>query len=96
MKRKRKKSSPIHVVSHGLFTVFGITINFNAVLTAVVTSISWVLISWVIHTVGTNAKYIQSIPKLQADMESVKKEQTRLRKEYLPPVSPTPVESSQP
>lgn len=79
-----------HLVSHGLFTLWGITINFNAVLTAVVTSISWLLLSWLIHTIAINTQYIHSIPAMQNDIEQIKKEQARVRKEYHPPVNPSP------
>lgn len=93
----RKKSPPIHVVSHGLFTIFGITINFNAVLTAVVTSISWILITYIGHTISKNSAYIRSIPKLQQSVLEIQKEQDRVKREYHPPVkTPTPCPSPSP
>ena len=73
-----------------LFKVFGFEINFNGMLTAVAASGTWALLSWLIHTIQIDTGYIKSIPAIQKDIITIKAEQVRMAKEYLPPIHPTP------
>jgi len=76
----------------GLFTVFGITINFNAVLTTVIASISWLLISTGLKWINDNNQALRTLPQIQASVQQIKSEQVRIRREYAPPVKIAPVE----
>ncbi len=78
----------LHIVSKGLFTIWGITINFNAILTTVIAGISWAILTWLGHTIYVNSEYIRSIPQLQQDILDIKTEQARITREYTPPVHP--------
>jgi hypothetical protein len=88
MPQKRKTTQ------HGLFTIFGATINLNSVLTAVVGTGACMALTYVIHTININSGYIRSIPQLQEDVLVIKKEQARISKEYSPPVAPAPTPTS--
>jgi hypothetical protein len=78
----------------GLFTVFGVSINFNAIATTIGGLVTWGLLSLVWHSVKTNAGYVHAIPQIQAevagvkeDVKGIKAEQARVKREYAPPVA---------
>jgi hypothetical protein len=85
---KKKKPTPKR---KGMFTVFGLEVNGNSVITTVIGAGTWLMISWALSWAKANNDSLKQIPQIVQDLSSVKKEQTRLRKEYVPPVpKPTP------
>ncbi len=81
MKRKSKQH---------LFTIFGLEVNLSAVLTTVVGSLSWLLITTGLKWVHDIKVTLSAVPALVEDVREVKKEQGRIKKQYSPEIRPTP------
>lgn len=77
-KRKRRRPSRLQ---HGLFTIFGFTINLNTIITTVLGMIACTLLGMCWKWMHDTYKLVKAIPSIQA-------EQARVAREYHPETNP--------
>jgi hypothetical protein len=82
MPRKNK------TIKHGLFTIFGLTINLNTIVTTVLGSILCVICGWGLVSVRNIGRTIvrmeTEVPRMEEDVRILEKTFKRLAEEYPP------------
>jgi hypothetical protein len=86
-KHKRKE------FQHGLFHMFGVTINVNTIVTTVLGSICIGMVSCGVKWVHDVKDATNKIPAMEAQITNITQEQKRVRREYHPETRPSPAAS---
>jgi hypothetical protein len=90
---RKKKNEP----QKGLWTIFGLKVNLNSVLTAVFGSVACTLVGWMLLSIhnfmGTAKVMMETVPIMTKDVRLVEKELRRLANEY-PPLPPAHFDAS--